>query len=328
MSVALSALNALTLTPALCALLLRPAGAARRRWLRACWNASFERLTAGYDWTVRHIVRRAALAIVVLVVLSGAAYLLLRAVPTGFAPTEDQGYLLVNVQLPDAASLERTDAVVRRHRADPARDAGHRDRRRHRRPQLHLRASTGRTSRRCSRDSRRGRSAKTPSCRPRRSWRVCARSSPGSRRPSSSSSLPRRSAASAPVADSSSSCRASAGGSLQDVDAVARQIIDAARAAAGARRHVHGFPARRAAARRAGRSREGAGARCAALRRLLEPADLPRLALRERLQRVRPRLPRPAPGGAELPRDAGRHRAPVRPQPARSERSARRRWCR
>ena len=45
--------------------------------------------------------------------LSGASYLLLRTVPTGFAPTEDQGYLLVNVQLPDAASLERTDAVVR-----------------------------------------------------------------------------------------------------------------------------------------------------------------------------------------------------------------------
>src|SRR5439155_785191 len=49
----------------------------------------------------------------VLLALSGAGYFLLRTVPTGFAPTEDQGYLLVNVQLPDAASLERTDAVVR-----------------------------------------------------------------------------------------------------------------------------------------------------------------------------------------------------------------------
>jgi hydrophobe/amphiphile efflux-1 (HAE1) family protein len=113
-SVALSALSALTLTPALCALLLRPAAAGRRRWLARVWNASFDRLTAGYDWAVGRIVRRAALAIVVLVVLSGAAYALLRAVPVGFAPTEDQGYLLVNVQLPDAASLERTDAVVRR----------------------------------------------------------------------------------------------------------------------------------------------------------------------------------------------------------------------
>jgi len=113
-SVALSAFNALTLTPALCALLLRPAGAARQRWLARTWNAGFARLTAGYDWTVHRIVRRAALAVVVLLILSGSTYLLLRSVPTGFAPTEDQGYLLVNVQLPDAASLERTDAVLRR----------------------------------------------------------------------------------------------------------------------------------------------------------------------------------------------------------------------
>jgi hydrophobe/amphiphile efflux-1 (HAE1) family protein len=112
-SVALSALNALTLTPALCALLLRPAGTARKRWLARVWDAAFLRLTNGYDRSVQHIVRRAALAVVVLVALSGASYVLLRTVPTGFAPTEDQGYLLVNVQLPDAASLERTDAVVR-----------------------------------------------------------------------------------------------------------------------------------------------------------------------------------------------------------------------
>ena len=112
-SVALSALNALTLTPALCALLLRPAGATRKRWLARTWNAAFLRLTNGYDRTVRRILRRSALAVVVLLLLTAAAYGLLRVVPTGFAPTEDQGYLLVNVQLPDAASVERTDAVVR-----------------------------------------------------------------------------------------------------------------------------------------------------------------------------------------------------------------------
>jgi hydrophobe/amphiphile efflux-1 (HAE1) family protein len=112
-SVALSALNALTLTPALCALLLRPAGAIRKRWLARTWNAAFLRLTNGYDRSVRRIVQRSVLAVVVLLLLSGAAYGLLRTVPTGFAPTEDQGYLLVNVQLPDAASVERTDAVVR-----------------------------------------------------------------------------------------------------------------------------------------------------------------------------------------------------------------------
>ncbi len=112
-AVALSTVNALTLTPALCALLLRPAVEGRRNPLARAWNASFERLTKGYDRTVGLVVRRAPLAVVVLLVLGGAAYALVRSVPTGFAPTEDQGYLLVNVQLPDAASFERTDAVVR-----------------------------------------------------------------------------------------------------------------------------------------------------------------------------------------------------------------------
>src|SRR5947209_11321448 len=73
-SVALSALNALTLTPALCALLLRPASATRKRWLARAWNAGFARLTGGYDRTVQHIVRRSALAVVVLLALSGAGY--------------------------------------------------------------------------------------------------------------------------------------------------------------------------------------------------------------------------------------------------------------
>jgi hydrophobe/amphiphile efflux-1 (HAE1) family protein len=112
-SVALSTVNALTLSPALCALLLRPAHQARRWWPARAWNAAFARLTGGYDWAVGHTLRRASLAVALLIVLSGASYALLRVVPTGFAPTEDQGYLLVNVQLPDAASLERTDAVVR-----------------------------------------------------------------------------------------------------------------------------------------------------------------------------------------------------------------------
>jgi HAE1 family hydrophobic/amphiphilic exporter-1/multidrug efflux pump len=113
-SVTLSSVNALTLTPALCALLLRPVTGGGRTRLARWWNAGFARLTTGYDRAVAHLVRRASVALVVLLVLGGTSYLLLRAVPTGFAPTEDQGYLLVNVQLPDAASLERTDAVVRR----------------------------------------------------------------------------------------------------------------------------------------------------------------------------------------------------------------------
>jgi hydrophobe/amphiphile efflux-1 (HAE1) family protein len=112
-SVTLSSLNALTLTPALSALLLRPAGERRRSWLARAWSAGFARFADGYDRVVGRVVRRAGRAVALLLLLSGITYGLLRAVPTGFAPTEDQGYLLVNVQLPDAASLERTDAVVR-----------------------------------------------------------------------------------------------------------------------------------------------------------------------------------------------------------------------
>jgi HAE1 family hydrophobic/amphiphilic exporter-1/multidrug efflux pump len=112
-AVALSTVNALTLTPALCALLLRPVEEGRRNVLARAWNAAFDRLTKGYDHTVGVVVRRSVLAVLVLLVLGGVAYTLVRRVPTGFAPTEDQGYLLVNVQLPDAAALERTDAVVR-----------------------------------------------------------------------------------------------------------------------------------------------------------------------------------------------------------------------
>jgi len=112
-AVALSTVNALTLTPALCALLLRPVEEGRRNVLARAWNAAFDRLTRGYERTVGVVVRRSVLAVLVLLVLGGVAYGLVRRVPTGFAPTEDQGYLLVNVQLPDAASLERTDAVVR-----------------------------------------------------------------------------------------------------------------------------------------------------------------------------------------------------------------------
>src|SRR5438045_8877013 len=100
----------MTLTPALCALLLRSTVGTRQRFLARAWNASFARLTNGYDWTVRHIVRRAALALAVLLVLSGAAYALLRGVPTGFAPTDAQGHSLVARPLPQPATTEPTGA--------------------------------------------------------------------------------------------------------------------------------------------------------------------------------------------------------------------------
>ena len=76
------------------------------------FNAAFNGLTAGYAQTVRLAIR---ISVVVLVVFGGmlyATYYGLKTVPTGFIPSQDKGYLLVNIQLPDASSLDRTKAVV------------------------------------------------------------------------------------------------------------------------------------------------------------------------------------------------------------------------
>jgi HAE1 family hydrophobic/amphiphilic exporter-1 len=113
-SVLLSAFNALTLSPALAALLLRPRkpsqGPAQKCF--DAFNRIFERLTRGYvDWSGM-LVRKSILTAVVLLVFGVAAGVFSTRVPTSFLPDEDQGYAYVNVQLPNAASLERTTAVV------------------------------------------------------------------------------------------------------------------------------------------------------------------------------------------------------------------------
>ena len=112
-TVLFSALNALTLSPALCALLLRPQHGEKNIFFRT-FNKLFGRLTDSYSKIVAISVRRLALMLTLflaLVVLSGFS---LMKVPTGFLPLEDDGLILVNIQLPDGASLERTTEVVRR----------------------------------------------------------------------------------------------------------------------------------------------------------------------------------------------------------------------
>ena len=113
-SVAISSINALTLSPALSAMLLRPPGDQKSplQPFYDRFNAVFERTTHGYMGVTGYFTRRLGLSLAGLfgltVVMSG----LFGMVPGGFVPEEDQGYFLINVQLPDAASLERTDAVV------------------------------------------------------------------------------------------------------------------------------------------------------------------------------------------------------------------------
>ncbi len=114
-SVILSAFNALTLSPALAGLLLRPKkeshGLLRRffDW----FNRVFERTTHGYVRLSGVLIRRSVLAMLALVAFGGAGFFFGTRVPSSFLPDEDQGYVYVNMQLPNAASLERTAAASR-----------------------------------------------------------------------------------------------------------------------------------------------------------------------------------------------------------------------
>jgi hydrophobe/amphiphile efflux-1 (HAE1) family protein len=110
-SVVISGVNALTLSPALCALLLRPPKPARFigfRW----FNRGFGVARDGYGRTVAYLSRHLLIGSLGLVAAFGAAYLLMENTPSSFLPSEDQGYFFVNVQTPNGASLGRTQAVV------------------------------------------------------------------------------------------------------------------------------------------------------------------------------------------------------------------------
>ena len=115
-SVLISAFNALTLSPALSALLLRPRTASRGVLARifGVFNRWFERATDGYVNVSHALIRKAAISVVLLLVFIALDVTLGRRLPTSFLPEEDYGYFLLNVQLPSAASLERTDVVTRK----------------------------------------------------------------------------------------------------------------------------------------------------------------------------------------------------------------------
>ena len=113
-SVLLSAFNALSLSPALCALFLR-APKPRRGLLGKFFggfNRGFDRMTKGYVSGSRLLVRRAWLTIVIVAVVAAGAGLFGSALPAGFVPEEDQGVFSVNVQLPPGSSLELTSGVL------------------------------------------------------------------------------------------------------------------------------------------------------------------------------------------------------------------------
>jgi hydrophobe/amphiphile efflux-1 (HAE1) family protein len=119
-SVVFSAISALTLSPALSGLLLRPPSKKRGIVGRffGGFNRAFDRLTGGYAGFLGILLRRSARCMLFLVLVVGVVGWLWKTLPSSFLPTEDKGVLMINVQLPDAASQERTDAVCRKLEAE------------------------------------------------------------------------------------------------------------------------------------------------------------------------------------------------------------------
>jgi multidrug efflux pump len=123
-STVISAINSLTLSPALSAMLLKPHGAPKDALQRAIdrmfgwafhpFNRFFTRSSGRYGGAVGRLVRKSGAALVVYGSLIALTVFAFSRVPTGFVPTQDKGYLVAFAQLPDAATIDRTDAVVRR----------------------------------------------------------------------------------------------------------------------------------------------------------------------------------------------------------------------
>jgi multidrug efflux pump len=123
-STVISAFNSLTLSPALAALLLKPHDAKKDRFTRAIdfafgwffklFNRFFGRASGGYGILVKHTLRSSMIAVVIYVGLIGLTILGFSRVPTGFVPTQDKGYLVCLAQLPNGATLDRTEDVIRR----------------------------------------------------------------------------------------------------------------------------------------------------------------------------------------------------------------------
>ena len=115
-SVIFSAFNALSLSPALAALLLRPRKASHSPLARffGGFNRVFRRATDGYVHWSSILIRRSLISLVLLAGVTLAAVLVGRQLPSSFLPEEDQGYAFINVQLPNAASFQRTDLFCRK----------------------------------------------------------------------------------------------------------------------------------------------------------------------------------------------------------------------
>jgi hydrophobic/amphiphilic exporter-1 (mainly G- bacteria), HAE1 family len=115
-SVLISAFNALSLSPALASLILRPKKPSKGPLGKffAWFNKVFGKATDGYVSISRHLIHKMVVSVLILVGFIVLCGVLGKKLPAGFLPNEDQGYFFINVQLPDASSLQRTDEVCKR----------------------------------------------------------------------------------------------------------------------------------------------------------------------------------------------------------------------
>ncbi len=115
-SVLISAFNALTLSPALCSILLKPGKETRGPlgFFFKGFNRIFGRASKGYVKLCGVLIRKSLMSLLFLAAITALVAILGKGIPTGFLPEEDVGYMFVNVSLPDAASLQRTDDTCRK----------------------------------------------------------------------------------------------------------------------------------------------------------------------------------------------------------------------
>jgi HAE1 family hydrophobic/amphiphilic exporter-1 len=117
-AIIISAINALTLSPALCAIFLKPhsesalhsKGFMQRFY--ASFNVAFDAMTSRYKKTTNFFIVRKWIAIVIILLFSGGLWLMMKTTPTGFVPSEDMGRLFVDISLPPASSLEQTKKII------------------------------------------------------------------------------------------------------------------------------------------------------------------------------------------------------------------------
>ncbi|HEY2619114.1 MAG TPA: multidrug efflux RND transporter permease subunit [Acetobacteraceae bacterium] len=110
----ISAINAATLKPTQCALWLRaPTPPEQRNIFYRGFNRAYDPLERGYAWLIRHMTRHSLVTVAVGLIVAGVGLWGIVRLPTAFIPIEDQGYVMVSVQLPDGASLGRTQQVMR-----------------------------------------------------------------------------------------------------------------------------------------------------------------------------------------------------------------------